>query len=82
MYRTIISGSSLKDLEDLPQHYQRLILDRITSLSQDPRPRGCKKLDDQFYRVRQGSYRIIYEVNDRDSEIIIMKIKPRREAYR
>jgi len=82
MYRVIISDTALKDLEDLLQNYQRLILNRINSLSQDPRPRGCKKLDDQFYRVRQGSYRIIYEVNDHDRELTILKIKPRREAYR
>jgi len=82
MCRVIISDSALKDLEDLLQNYQRLILNRINSLSQDPRPRGCKKLDDQFYRVRQGSYRIIYEVNDHDRELTILKIKPRREAYR
>jgi mRNA interferase RelE/StbE len=77
-----MSDSALKDLEDLPQNYQRLILDRITSLSQDPRPRGCKKLAGQFYRVRQGSYRIIYDVTDNDRELTVMKIKPRREAYR
>lgn len=82
MYRVIISDTALKDLEDLLQNYQRLILNRINSLSQDPRPRGCKKLDDQFYRVRQGSYRIIYEVNDHDRDLTILKIKPRREAYR
>ncbi len=82
MYRTIVSDAALKDLEDLPRTYQRLIVDRLASLSQDPRPRGCKKLDDQFFRVRQGPYRIIYEVNDLDREITVLKIKPRREAYR
>ncbi|MFH1114834.1 MAG: type II toxin-antitoxin system RelE/ParE family toxin [Pseudomonadota bacterium] len=82
MYRTVISDAALKDLENLPQNYQRLVLDRVASLSRNPRPRGCKKLDDRFYRVRQGSYRIIYEVNERGLEITVMKIKARREAYR
>ncbi len=82
MYRTTISEPALKDLEDLPQNYQRLVPERIASLSQDSRPRACKKPEDRFYRVRQGPYRIIYEVSDRDLEITNLRIKPRRKAYR
>ncbi len=81
MYRVILSNTALKQLDTLPKGYQRLIVNRLTALTGDPRPRGSKKLEDQTYRVRQGPYRVLYEVHDQAQEIVILKIKPRREAY-
>jgi len=82
LYRIVILASALKDLEILPKKYQDLIRSRVEQLSFDPRPRGCKKLSDRMFRLRQGGYRIVYRVDDRDLVITIAKIKPRREAYR
>lgn len=82
MYRIVILASALKDLEILPKKYQDLIRSRIGQLAFDPRPRGCKTLSDQMYRLRQEGYRIIYRVDDQDMVVTIAKVKPRREAYR
>ncbi len=84
MYRVIISGAGLKDLADLPQNYQRLVLAKLTALIENPRPRGVKKLQvhESVYRVRQGPYRIMYKIDDLKSEITIVRIKLRKEAYR
>ena len=35
-----------------------------------------------FVRVRVGDYRIIYLVNDEDGEVLVVKIRHRRNAYR
>jgi mRNA interferase RelE/StbE len=34
------------------------------------------------YRVRQGAYRIIYEIQDEDFVVVIVKIGHRRDIYR
>ena len=72
-----------KDLASLPRKDLKRIIQRIQSLSTDPRPRGCEKLTGQErYRLRQGTYRIIYSIEDMDLTIWIVKVGHRREVYR
>ena len=82
MYGVLFSDTARKDLDNLPQSYQRLIFNRLITLASDPRPRGSKKLEAQTYRVRQGPYRVLYEVHDYGREVLVLKIKARREGYR
>lgn len=58
-------------------------MQRIRSLADDPRPAGCEKLSGQErYRVRQGAYRIIYEIEDARLLVLVVKIGHRRDIYR
>ncbi|MBS3900483.1 MAG: type II toxin-antitoxin system RelE/ParE family toxin [Dethiobacter sp.] len=71
-----------KDLRHLPNKDVKRILQRIEALRNDPRPAGCDKLSTQErYRVRQGVYRIIYEVRDNELVVIVVKVGHRREVY-
>ena len=64
-YRLTFRKSVAKDLRALPTKDIASILKRIRSLAGEPRPQRCEKLSGQErYRVRQGTYRIIYEIND------------------
>ena len=52
-------------------------------LQDDPRPPGSVKLSGQeHYRVRQGDYRIIYQIEDGQLLVIVVKIRHRRDVYR
>jgi mRNA interferase RelE/StbE len=52
-------------------------------LRDDPRPPGSEKLSGQErYRVRQGSYRILYEIEDQQVVVTVVKVGHRREVYR
>lgn len=63
-YQLIVQPSVHGDVRSVPQADLRRILHRIESLAQNPRPPGSKKLaDPAIYRVRQGDYRIVYEIN-------------------
>ena len=56
---------------------------RIASLSNDPRPVGSAKLSGQDkYRIRQGDYRVLYEIVDRELVVTVVKIGNRRDGYR
>ncbi len=84
MYKIRILRRAVKDIANLPKAYARLVAEQIERLQENPRPPGAKKLRGRAedYRLRVGVYRILYEVNDRDREVIIYRVKHRREAYR
>jgi len=82
-YRLLIKPSAVKELEALPLKDRRRVVARLRGLSGQPRPPGCEKLTGHdLYRVRQGNYRILYEVQDHDLTVAIIKIGHRREIYR
>jgi mRNA interferase RelE/StbE len=62
---------------------QRLVR-RIELLGEDPRPAGCQKLTGgaDRYRVRQGQYRIVYEIRDDELVVLVVKLGHRRDVYR
>jgi mRNA interferase RelE/StbE len=82
-YKLVFKKSVSKDLRALPKKDIALILKRVKSLAEEPRPLGCEKLSAQDrYRVRQGVYRIIYEIQDDVLTVVVVKVGHRREAYR
>ncbi len=82
-YKLVFKRSVSKDLRALPKRDIGRILKCIRSLAEEPRPRGCEKLSGQDrYRVRQGVYRIIYEIQDEVLIVVVVKVGHRREVYR
>lgn len=82
-YDLVLRKSVAKDLRVVPNRDVARILQRIQSLAADPRPAGCEKLSGQErYRVRQGVYRVIYEIDDHRLIVLIVKVAHRREVYR
>jgi mRNA interferase RelE/StbE len=82
-YRLLIKPSAAKELEGLPEKDRRRVVTRMRSLADQPRPSGCEKLTGHdLFRVRQGKYRILYEVQDHDLVVIVFKIGHRRDVYR
>jgi mRNA interferase RelE/StbE len=82
-YRVEIKASAGKELERLPAADQRRVIARIRSLAEDPPPQGVKKLSgEEKYRIRQGNYRILYEIHDKIITVVVVRIAHRREAYR
>lgn len=82
-YELIFKKSVAKDLRPFSKQDVKRILQRIRELATNPRPIGCEKLSGQErYRVRQGVYRIIYEIEDRRLIVMVVKIGHRREIYR
>ncbi len=73
-----------KELEDLPMQVGRRIAAAVDTLALDPRRQGSIKLRQAIngYRLRVGSYRILYEIDDASRTVWIYAIRHRREAYR
>ena len=83
-YRVLIKPSAVKELENIPRKKDRQrIVERISALADDPRPHGSQKLsgNDRF-RLRHGSYRIIYSIEDDALVIYVIKVGHRKDVYR
>lgn len=54
----------------------------IVGLANDPRPPGCKKLKGRSgYRIREGNYRVIYEINDKILTVTVVEAGDRKDIY-
>jgi mRNA interferase RelE/StbE len=74
--------SIAKDLRGISKKDVRRIPKRIEILAEDQRPRECEKLADQErYRIRQGQYRILYEIRDDVLPVVVVIIAKRSKPY-
>jgi mRNA interferase RelE/StbE len=82
-YKVLIKPSAVKELDSIPKRDLKRIAKRIQNLSEIPRPPGYEKLSvEEKYRIRQGPYRIVYSVDDKSHEVLVVKVGHRREVYR
>ena len=82
-FEILFKQSVAKDLRQIPKKEVARILKRIDKLQIEPRPAGVEKLSGQEkYRVRQGVYRIIYEVWNDQLIVVVVKVGHRRDVYR
>jgi mRNA interferase RelE/StbE len=83
LYQIVIERSVVKFLKHIPETDYYLIKAKIQSLANDPRPYGSIKLKGRnAYRVRQGDYRIIYEIRDKALLVCIVTVGNRKDIYR
>jgi len=81
-YRVILPKSVQKELDRLPEEAGWRILARLAQLETNPRPTDVKKLKGRkAWRIRVGDYRVIYEIHDRQLQILVITIGHRREVY-
>ncbi|HSW29503.1 MAG TPA: type II toxin-antitoxin system RelE/ParE family toxin [Longimicrobiales bacterium] len=82
-YELRIKPSAVKELQALLIQDRRRIATRIQALAEDCRPPGCQKLTGgDRYRIRQGAFRVLYEVDDTARNVTVVKIGHRRDVYR
>jgi len=82
-YSLEFKRSVARDVEAIPKRDLQRIMDRIEALRDDPRPLGCVKLSGQeYYRIRQGNYRIVYEIVDARLVVVVIAVGHRRDVYR
>ena len=83
-YRVFLTPHVERCLLRLPPGVDRRIEAAISTLGRSPRPAGVKKLSggEDLYRVRVGSYRIIYRVQDALRQVLVINIGHRGDVYR
>lgn len=85
MYRIRTASRRVeKEIADLPGEVRQRVVQAICNLVGDPRPQGARKLVGEMrgaWRIRVGSYRVIYDVDDGQQLVVILAVLHRREAY-
>ncbi|MGK2234892.1 type II toxin-antitoxin system RelE family toxin [Colwellia polaris] len=82
-YRITFKKSVAKDLRVIPKNDITKILNKIDTLAVNPRGEDCIKLSGQEnYRVRQGLYRIVYEIKDDVLVVNVIKVAHRSQVYK
>jgi len=86
VYRLEVSPAADRELEKLKgrirrQDFERL-RDAVRGLANEPRPQGGRKIKgaEKAYRIRVGSYRVVYEVYDNNNLVLILQVARRSET--
>ena len=85
MYALRFGSRAVKELQNCSPDIRERVLDAVESLAGNPRPPGSKKLSGALagsFRIRVGSYRVIYDIHDGKRAVLIAKIGPRKSIYR
>ena len=81
-YTIVFEKTAQKKLYKLPEAIRAKILAKVSALSFDPRPPGCKKLTGRpGYRIRIGDYRVIYLIEDGRLSILVLDLGNRKNIY-
>jgi mRNA interferase RelE/StbE len=83
-YRIVLTAEARCNMLALPRDVARKVDACILALAEKPRPPRTRKLQggSDFWRVRVGDYRIIYQIEDNKLLILVVRIGHRREVYR
>jgi len=84
VYEVLLERRAERDLKKLSQAMFYRVIPQIKELSENPRPSGCRKItgSKNDWRIRIGDYRIIYEIDEKEKAVKVMRIKHRREVYK
>jgi len=83
-FRIEVSATAERQIRKLAREDQIRVLRAIGPLASDATPPGSRKIRgyDDVYRIRVGTYRVLYRVAGKRLLVIILKIGHRREIYR
>jgi mRNA interferase RelE/StbE len=84
-YDVVLTTAAERDLRRIAKKARKdaaALVKAIRSLGDDPRPPGCKKLSGRpAWRIRIGTYRVIYEVDDGNLVVTVVRAGHRRDVY-
>ena len=86
MYKLRFLGRALEDLKRIDRAHRKIIKAKLLILAKNPAAlkNNIKKIggeEDRLYRLRTGSYRIIFRKEKNQLVIIIVRIGHRKEIY-
>ena len=84
-YRLELSRTALRGLEQLPPQMRERLTAHLSGLTTDPRPLHSRHLQGHltgFRRLRVGDYRAIYQVDDEQQCVTVVRVGPRSSVYK
>jgi mRNA interferase RelE/StbE len=83
-YSVEVSATAEKQIRRLERQDQIRVLRAVRDLAREPRPRGCRKLRgyEDVWRIRVGTFRILYSVESDRLLVLVLKVGRRKDIYR
>ncbi len=82
-YEIILKKSAVKELENLLIKQHDRIIEHLKQLQENPRIFGAEKLKGrEEYKLRVGSYRIVYDIDDKNQQVTVYLIEDRKQVYK
>ncbi len=83
MYEIEFTNRAVKNLKKIDSKYQKLIIEKLEVLAQNPvKGVNIKSLIGTiYYRLRVADYRVIYELQNNELIILIIDINHRKDIY-
>ena len=79
-YQVKLRQAVQKQLDKLTEHDYELVAQVVSALEREPRPPRVKKLAESgLWRIRAGSYRVVYAIDDKESLVIVVRVVRRTE---
>ncbi|MDQ3608356.1 MAG: type II toxin-antitoxin system RelE/ParE family toxin [Actinomycetota bacterium] len=84
IYRVTLAPPAARQLRKFDPQVRRRIQAALELLAAEPRPPAATQLvgGSGEWRVRTGDYRIIYEIEDDQLLVLVLRVGHRREVYR
>lgn len=83
MYKIDVRRLAQRRLDKLPESEFQAVIKAIKELALTPRPKGIEKVKTTgLWRIRQGDYRIVFAIDDKEHIITVVRVGHRREIYR
>ena len=84
MYEVIFTESAAKLINTLQKGYKEKLRAIAEHLTNNPFCYPYKKIrgETDLYRIRLGKYRVLYEVNNAERRVTILKIDERGSVYK
>ncbi len=86
MYKLLFLGRAVNDLARIDRPHQRIIKEKLLILAEDPGAlrNNIKRLNvdvEDLFRLRVGSYRVIFKKDEKGLIILIIRIGHRKDVY-
>jgi mRNA interferase RelE/StbE len=82
-YKVEVEKKAAKSLENINEPDYSRLKKAILDLRNDPRPIGFRKLKGRKgFRIREGDYRIIYDIFDKILRVNVVTVGHRKDVYK
>ncbi len=80
-YSVLLHPKAAKELGALKEPLRSRVKERLSELADDPEAAGKRLKHSEFWSLRIGDYRAIYEVNEIKRRVIVLFIGHRKNVY-
>lgn len=81
-YEVLITKAGQRDFRKLPPEMKDRVREAMAALGEAPQQGSQKLAGGDAFRRRVGDYRIVFRVDDDCREVLVARIKHRRDVYR